>query len=62
MGETILGYCSSKTGWQLLNLLTLGLWSKVGRLTHYAFDAVLSKSNHDTPAWLARRELKVLAW
>ncbi|KAL6849705.1 hypothetical protein ACO1O0_009248 [Amphichorda felina] len=25
----------------LLNLLTLGLWSKVGRLTHYAFDAVL---------------------
>ncbi|EXV05120.1 DUF1748 domain protein [Metarhizium robertsii] len=26
----------------LLNLLTFGLWSKVGRLTHYAFDAVLS--------------------
>ncbi|KAF5025847.1 hypothetical protein F66182_2069 [Fusarium sp. NRRL 66182] len=26
---------------QLLNLLTLGLWGKVGRLTHYAFDAVL---------------------
>ncbi|ATY58282.1 MFS alpha-glucoside transporter [Cordyceps militaris] len=26
---------------QLLNLLTFGLWSKVGRLTHYAFDAVL---------------------
>ncbi|KAI8657272.1 hypothetical protein NCS57_01105200 [Fusarium keratoplasticum] len=26
---------------QLLDLLTLGLWSKVGRLTHYAFDAVL---------------------
>ncbi|KAL7956991.1 hypothetical protein V8C34DRAFT_306067 [Trichoderma compactum] len=25
----------------LLDLLTLGLWSKVGRLTHYAFDAVL---------------------
>ncbi|KAF5010130.1 hypothetical protein FDECE_3676, partial [Fusarium decemcellulare] len=25
----------------LLNLLTFGLWSKVGRLTHYAFDAVL---------------------
>ncbi|KAJ0311713.1 hypothetical protein Brms1b_008073 [Colletotrichum noveboracense] len=25
----------------LLNLLTLGLWSKFGRLTHYAFDAVL---------------------
>ncbi|TDZ32707.1 Uncharacterized protein CTRI78_v011749 [Colletotrichum trifolii] len=25
----------------LLNLLTLGLWSKIGRLTHYAFDAVL---------------------
>ncbi|KFA54176.1 hypothetical protein S40293_06298 [Stachybotrys chartarum IBT 40293] len=24
-----------------LNLLTFGLWSKVGRLTHYAFDAVL---------------------
>ncbi|KAM3558583.1 hypothetical protein MY1884_003921 [Beauveria asiatica] len=26
---------------QLLNLLTFGLWSKVGRLTHYAFDAVI---------------------
>ncbi|EFY91501.1 hypothetical protein MAC_02386 [Metarhizium acridum CQMa 102] len=26
----------------LLNLLTFGLWSKVGRLTHYAFDAVLT--------------------
>ncbi|KAM7190096.1 Fungal protein of unknown function (DUF1748) domain containing protein [Rhypophila sp. PSN 637] len=25
----------------LLNLLTFGLWSKLGRLTHYAFDAVL---------------------
>ncbi|PFH58826.1 hypothetical protein XA68_13173 [Ophiocordyceps unilateralis] len=25
----------------LLNVLTLGLWSKVGRLTHYAIDAVL---------------------
>ncbi|VUC20116.1 unnamed protein product [Clonostachys rosea] len=25
----------------ILNLLTLGLFSKVGRLTHYAFDAVL---------------------
>ncbi|KAH8899173.1 DUF1748-domain-containing protein [Thozetella sp. PMI_491] len=24
-----------------LNLLTFGLWSKLGRLTHYAFDAVL---------------------
>ncbi|EPE04809.1 hypothetical protein F503_06358 [Ophiostoma piceae UAMH 11346] len=24
-----------------LNLLTFGLWSKFGRLTHYAFDAVL---------------------
>ncbi|KAI6708913.1 hypothetical protein B2J93_2079 [Marssonina coronariae] len=24
-----------------LNLLTLGLWGKLGRLTHYAFDAVL---------------------
>ncbi|KAI9896285.1 hypothetical protein N3K66_008457 [Trichothecium roseum] len=24
-----------------LNLLTFGLWSKVGRLTHYAVDAVL---------------------
>ncbi|KAH7324380.1 hypothetical protein B0I35DRAFT_475633 [Stachybotrys elegans] len=24
-----------------LNLLTFGLWSKVGRLTHYAFDAVI---------------------
>ncbi|KAK3391466.1 hypothetical protein B0T20DRAFT_79826 [Sordaria brevicollis] len=26
---------------QLLDLLTLGLWSKLGRLSHYAFDAVL---------------------
>ncbi|KAK4194947.1 hypothetical protein QBC40DRAFT_289874 [Triangularia verruculosa] len=25
----------------LLDLLTLGLWSKLARLTHYAFDAVL---------------------
>ncbi|EGS22268.1 uncharacterized protein CTHT_0017870 [Thermochaetoides thermophila DSM 1495] len=25
----------------LLDLLTFGLWSKLGRLTHYAFDAVL---------------------
>ncbi|KAK0714394.1 hypothetical protein B0T21DRAFT_387104 [Apiosordaria backusii] len=25
----------------LLDLLTLGLWSKLGRLSHYAFDAVL---------------------
>ncbi|KAH9892186.1 hypothetical protein F4778DRAFT_751156 [Xylariomycetidae sp. FL2044] len=25
----------------LLNLLTFGLWGKLGRLTHYAFDAVL---------------------
>ncbi|KAH8754230.1 duf1748 domain-containing protein [Hyaloscypha sp. PMI_1271] len=24
-----------------LNLLTFGLWGKVGRLAHYAFDAVL---------------------
>ncbi|PVH88157.1 DUF1748-domain-containing protein [Cadophora sp. DSE1049] len=24
-----------------LNLLTFGLWGKLGRLTHYAFDAVL---------------------
>ncbi|PKS09865.1 hypothetical protein jhhlp_004488 [Lomentospora prolificans] len=24
-----------------LNILTFGLWSKLGRLTHYAFDAVL---------------------
>ncbi|RYO90023.1 hypothetical protein DL764_008504 [Monosporascus ibericus] len=24
-----------------LNLLTFGLWGKIGRLTHYAFDAVL---------------------
>ncbi|KFY14482.1 hypothetical protein V492_02590 [Pseudogymnoascus sp. VKM F-4246] len=24
-----------------LNLLTFGLWGKFGRLTHYAFDAVL---------------------
>lgn len=24
-------------------MLTFGLWSKFGRLTHYAFDAVLSK-------------------
>lgn len=29
---------------QLLDLLTLGLWSKLGRLSHYAFDAVLRKS------------------
>ncbi|KAL5095497.1 hypothetical protein Trisim1_000270 [Trichoderma cf. simile WF8] len=29
----------------LLDLLTLGLWSKVGRLTHYAFDAVLRKNS-----------------
>jgi hypothetical protein len=28
---------------QLLNLLTFGLWGKLGRLTHYAFDAVLCK-------------------
>ena len=27
---------------QFLNLLTFGLWGKIGRLTHYAFDAVLS--------------------
>jgi len=27
---------------QFLNLLTFGLWGKLGRLTHYAFDAVLS--------------------
>ncbi|KAG6043291.1 hypothetical protein E4U17_001004, partial [Claviceps sp. LM77 group G4] len=32
----------SKVSSQLLNLLTFGLWSKIGRLTHYAFDAVLS--------------------
>ncbi|KAL5606399.1 hypothetical protein BROUX41_002816 [Berkeleyomyces rouxiae] len=25
----------------LLDLLTLGLWSKLGKLTHYAFDAVM---------------------
>ncbi|KAL8393247.1 hypothetical protein RB599_005663 [Gaeumannomyces hyphopodioides] len=31
----------SKKQAQLLTLLTFGLWSKVGRLTHYAFDAVL---------------------
>jgi len=31
----------SKKHSQLLNLLTFGLWSKLGRLTHYAFDAVL---------------------
>ncbi|KAB8302123.1 hypothetical protein MFRU_023g00070 [Monilinia fructicola] len=24
-----------------LNLLTFGLWGKLGKLTHYAFDAVL---------------------
>ncbi|KAG9243642.1 protein of unknown function DUF1748 [Calycina marina] len=24
-----------------LNILTFGLWGKLGRLTHYAFDAVL---------------------
>lgn len=29
---------------QFLNLLTFGLWGKIGRLTHYAFDAVLSMS------------------
>jgi hypothetical protein len=35
---------------QLLDLLTLGLWSKLGRLTHYAFDAVLCKwSLHAVP-------------
>lgn len=38
------GLSPSKKSLQLLNLLTLGLWSKVGRLTHYAFDAVLSTS------------------
>ncbi|KAJ8114838.1 hypothetical protein ONZ43_g4809 [Nemania bipapillata] len=26
---------------ELLNLLTFGLWGKLGRLGHYAFDAVL---------------------
>ncbi|KAK7743438.1 hypothetical protein SLS53_003972 [Cytospora paraplurivora] len=26
----------------ILDLLTLGLWSKLGKLAHYAFDAVLS--------------------
>ncbi|KAI0150098.1 DUF1748-domain-containing protein [Hypoxylon sp. NC0597] len=26
---------------QFLNLLTFGLWGKLGRLTHYAVDAVL---------------------
>ncbi|ROV94838.1 hypothetical protein VPNG_09296 [Cytospora leucostoma] len=25
----------------ILDLLTLGLWSKLGKLAHYAFDAVL---------------------
>jgi len=35
----------AKDSSQLLNLLTFGLWSKVGRLTHYAFDAVLCKLN-----------------
>lgn len=29
---------------QFLNLLTFGLWGKLGKLTHYAFDAVLSMS------------------
>ncbi|KAG6149924.1 hypothetical protein E4U11_008535, partial [Claviceps purpurea] len=33
-------YMRSRTPY-LLNLLTFRLWSKVGRLTHYAFDAVL---------------------
>lgn len=34
---------------QLLNLLTFGLWSKVGRLTHYAFDAVISTYTLPSP-------------
>lgn len=34
-----------KPSYQLLNLLTFGLWSKLGRLTHYAFDAVLGNSS-----------------
>ncbi|TVY31815.1 hypothetical protein LOCC1_G008350 [Lachnellula occidentalis] len=29
----------------LLNLLTFGLWGKVGKVAHYAFDAVLSMSS-----------------
>jgi hypothetical protein len=34
---------------QLLDLLTLGLWSKLGRFTHYAFDAVLRKYPRNSP-------------
>jgi len=37
-------WMESKCLFQLLDLLTFGLWSKLGRLTHYAFDAVLRKS------------------
>ena len=36
-------WMESKCLFQLLDLLTFGLWSKLGRLTHYAFDAVLRK-------------------
>lgn len=43
---------------QLLDLLTLGLWSKVGRLTHYAFDAVLSELSSPMPRLLVSR----IAW
>ncbi|CAJ2499741.1 Uu.00g025940.m01.CDS01 [Anthostomella pinea] len=32
---------SETPGSQFLNLLTFGLWGKLGRLTHYAVDAVL---------------------
>ncbi|KFH41014.1 putative protein-B-like protein [Hapsidospora chrysogenum ATCC 11550] len=45
----------------LLNLLTLGLWSKVGRLTHYAFDAVLSSPPSPPSSRAARRSDTCLA-
>lgn len=32
-----------------LNLLTFGLWGKLGRLTHYAVDAVLSTPSFASP-------------
>ncbi|PQE15859.1 DUF1748 domain containing protein [Rutstroemia sp. NJR-2017a BBW] len=40
---------------QLLNLLTFGLWGKLGRLTHYAFDAVLCKIHPLCVWWDDRR-------
>lgn len=32
----------SRAAQQLLDLLTLGLWSKLGKLVHYGVDAILS--------------------